>query len=83
MSDPDAPTSTAPPGSGTAWLLGIGGMFILYLLSPGLFVLFHHFGATPPAWVNYAIIPIAWACQEFPFVSRLYDLYLSFLGAPV
>lgn len=83
MRDPDAPTSSVPPSSGTAWLLGIGSLLILYLLSPGLFVVFHHFGATPPPWLNSVLTPIAWACQEFPFVSRLYDLYLAFLGAPV
>lgn len=59
------------------------GIFVLYLLSPGLFVAFHHFGATPPQWLNHVLIPIAWACQEFPFVNRLYELYLNFLGAPI
>lgn len=59
------------------------GIFVLYLLSPGLFVVFHRFGATPPQWLNYVLIPIAWACQEFPFVNRLYELYLNFLGAPI
>jgi hypothetical protein len=59
------------------------GVFVLYLLSPGLFVASHHFGATPPQWLNYVLIPIAWACQEFPFVNRLYELYLNFLGAPI
>lgn len=83
MSDSDAPTSSASSSSGTAWLLGIIGSLILYLLSPGLFVLFHNLGSSPPAWLNYAMLPIGWACQEFPFVSGLYDLYLSFLGAPV
>jgi hypothetical protein len=80
MPDPDAPTSTVPSGSGAAWLLGIVGAFVLYLLSPGVFAVFYHLGATPPPWLNNFFTPIAWACQESSFVSLLYDAYLRFLG---
>lgn len=83
MSDPDTSTSSASSGSGSVWLLGITGFIILYLLSPGLFVVFHHYGTAPPAWLNYALIPIVWACQESPFVNHLYEAYMRFLGAPV
>lgn len=83
MPESNCPASSTSSHSGTIWVLGIAGTFILYLLSPGVFAVFYHLGTTPPPWLNYVLIPIAWACQEFPFVNHLYELYLNFLGAPI
>jgi hypothetical protein len=80
MSAPDSPSasSAATPG-----VIGMCSVLLLYLLSPGLFVLCHRSGIKPPLWLETMLAPIAWACLEFPTVGRLYELYMRFLGAPI
>lgn len=80
MSAPDSPSATS---SATSWVIAICSVLLLYLLSPGLFVLCHKAGINSPKWLETVLAPIAWACIEFPAVGRLYELYMRALGAPV
>ncbi|RBP37267.1 hypothetical protein DES53_1145 [Roseimicrobium gellanilyticum] len=64
-----------------AWLLGISGAILFYILSPPpLAWMFEHFGWNTPTWPQYVYAPLIILYDQFEPVKNFYDSYSKLLG---
>ncbi|WP_050030107.1 hypothetical protein [Verrucomicrobium sp. BvORR034] len=77
MTEHDADSNSRSGSGGTGWLLGVVGVLIFYLLSPGPLVAVYGKSTMPPAWVIAYITPIAWCCKHSKPIEKYYGKYLE------
>jgi hypothetical protein len=77
MSEHDADSNSRSGSGGTGWLLGVVGVLIFYILSPGPLVAVYAGSGMPPAWVIAYVSPIEWCCKNSKPIEKYYGKYLK------
>ena len=75
--DSDSDTHSQSGAGGSGWLLGVVGVLIFYLLSPGPLVTVYGRSAMPPTWVLVYVAPIEWCCERSSTFEKYYGKYLK------
>lgn len=77
MTEHDADSNSRSGSGGTGWLLGVVGVLIFYLLSPGPLVALHGKSTPPHPWLAVYVMPLDWVCEHFSPLQKFYDSYLE------